>query len=118
MRRRSNPFVVVALSACLLLPLFLGCNSSSSSSSTPLVTIDPPSPTISGESPVVFTASVTEGQELFLPLVWSVDDPSLGNITSSAGLTAIYESSGATGVNPVKVRDQAGSEGVAVVIQE
>jgi hypothetical protein len=42
----------------------------------------------------------------------------LGDIKSSAGVTAIYQSTGKAGNNVISVRDQGDSEGVAVVTQQ
>jgi hypothetical protein len=114
----SKKLLMLGVGLIISLPLMTGCESSSSSSSAPIISVDPGSATLEGEGSVVFTASVDEDKELFLPLDWSVDDGGLGRITGSGGLTAVYESFGGEGVNTVKVRDQSGSEGVAVVIQE
>lgn len=55
--------------------------------------------------------------ELSVPLTWSVSQPSLGHITSVAGLHAVYIGSGGKGVNVVTVEDQYGAQGVATVTQ-
>lgn len=77
----------------------------------------------SGDS-IVFTAkrpTVDIGtntfDNLFLPLEWEVSNPNLGKIQSSGGFSAVYESNGKVGQNFINVRDQAGSEGVALVEQ-
>ncbi len=54
---------------------------------------------------------------LFLPLEWSVSNPSLGRILASGGYTAVYESIGGKGRNIVTVRDQSGREGIAGIEQ-
>jgi hypothetical protein len=54
---------------------------------------------------------------LFLPLEWSVSDPSLGTIISSAGFSAVYRSTGKVGDNVVTVRDQGDAAGTTVVVQ-
>jgi hypothetical protein len=52
---------------------------------------------------------------LYLPLRWSVSDPSLGTITSQGGLTALYQGTARPGVNTITVRDQGDAEGIALV---
>ena len=111
----------VLLSVALVGLLLLGCESTTTDTG---ITVAPSTATISGPSTgVVFTASCsgtgTNGinKDLYLPLEWSVSNPSLGNIMSSVGFTAIYESTGAKGRNAITVRDQGGAEGVALVNQ-
>ena len=53
--------------------------------------------------------------QIFLPLEWSVSQPELGIIRSSAGYVAVYESFGGRGQNIVMVHDQVGRAGIAVV---
>jgi hypothetical protein len=55
---------------------------------------------------------------LALPLVWTASDAALGGIKSSAGVTAIYQSTGKVGNNVITVRDQGESEGIAVITQQ
>ena len=61
--------------------------------------------------------STNEVDVLFLPLEWSVSDPSLGGIVSSGGYSAVYASTGRVGQQSIRVKDQGGSDGVAVVYQ-
>lgn len=83
------------------------------------ITVTPGSVVLSGETNTqVFVASAAgTNAELALPLVWTVDDSSVGIIKSSAGMSAVYESTGVIGNNSVRVRDQGESEGVAIVSQ-
>lgn len=61
--------------------------------------------------------STNEVDMLFLPLEWSVSDPRLGGIVSSGGYTAVYASTGRVGQQNIRVKDQGGSDGVAVINQ-
>jgi len=66
----------------------------------------------------VFALAVVSGtQDLSLPLVWSVSDPALGQITHSSGYSAAYARTAINGVNNITVRDQYGLDGVATVNQ-
>ena len=56
-------------------------------------------------------------QTLYLDLEWEVSNPALGFILSQAGYTAVYESNGTIGQNVVRVMDQAGNEGEALINQ-
>ncbi len=55
--------------------------------------------------------------ELSVPLTWSVSQPTLGHITTTAGNQAVYISSGGKGVNVISVEDQYGAQGLATVTQ-
>lgn len=69
------------------------------------------------QTPVGDTALSTNAA-LYLPLVWTVSDSSLGTIRASGAFSAIYERhSRGPGNNYIKVRDQGQAEGVAVVNQ-
>ena len=57
----------------------------------------------------------TGAQDVFLPLTWTVELPHLGQITSQAGRDAVYTSTAALGANVVRVRDQAGREGIVII---
>ena len=93
-----------------------GCESTQTSNDVMAVT--PASVTLN-VSNLVAAFTVTAGSNaLVLPLEWSVADASLGKISSSASLTAVYESSGATGANTVVVHDQTQAQGAASVIQQ
>jgi hypothetical protein len=67
----------------------------------------------------VLTFAVTNASpdSLALPLEWSVSDSSMGNISASGGLTAIYVSHDQRGNNLVFVRDQMGASAWALVQQ-
>jgi len=55
---------------------------------------------------------------VYMPLTWTVSNPSIGNIRVQGGYSATYESTGAFGQNTVTVRDQAGREGLALLVTE
>jgi hypothetical protein len=97
-----------------------GCESTGTTDSA--ITITASSSSITGKAAVTLTAAAGGGTNsttsLALPLVWTVSDVSLGDIKSSAGVTAIYQSTGKVGNNAITVRDQGSSEGVAVVTQQ
>lgn len=71
---------------------------------------------LEGVQTVTFTASAEKG-DLALPITWSVRDATLGKILSSAGATAVYQSTVKVGDNTVTARDQSGQEGTAVINQ-
>ncbi len=100
--------------------LMVGCEATGTTESAISITLS--SSSISGKGAVTLTAASAGGTNgtsgLALPLVWTVSDPALGGIKSSAGVTAIYESTGKRGNNAITVRDQGEAEGVAVVSQQ
>ena len=55
-----------------------GCESSSEGSSS--IDVTPASTELVGQGSVLLTAASATEQELFLPLVWSVENPALGAI--------------------------------------
>jgi hypothetical protein len=61
--------------------------------------------------------ATNRNEEIIYPLVWSVSNPALGGMMSSAGDSAVYESNGKKGQNVVFVKDQFGREGLAVINQ-
>ena len=73
----------------------LGCDSQSIGGSG--IIVEPTSADVIGEGSVLFTAAVETQQDLILPLVWSVDNPTLGQISESAALSAVYVSADADG---------------------
>lgn len=110
----------VAVAAVLL----VGCETGGASAS---LTVDPSSVDLTGaatnSATFTFTVvastndTVTGLRPLSLPLTWTVSDPSLGSIVTSAGLSAGYVPTSLSGVNVITVRDQYGAEGVATVAQ-
>lgn len=80
--------------------------------------LDPASVTLStnGQSVVITVTSGTNGN-LALPLVWSVSDPTLGNVTPSSGFSATYVRSNVNGANTVTARDQYENEGYTSILQ-
>jgi hypothetical protein len=118
----------------------VGCEDAQQSSTwdNNVILFDPPSANISGAgATVVWTVSASTNTPnsvistntatgssasaretvLYLPLAWSVSDPTLGVISSTANFTAIYVSTGKVGNNTIRVEDQAGSAGTTVVEQ-
>ncbi|MFT5123276.1 MAG: hypothetical protein ACI9TH_002541 [Kiritimatiellia bacterium] len=114
MKNTLKLLVWLTLSAGLC-ALCASCETSSGSNTG--LTVAPSSTELEGESAVLFTASGGSNITSFLPLRWSVGDPSLGNIVSSSGLSAVYRSTGRAGSNSITVRDQADNEGLALVNQ-
>ena len=111
-----------SLAACVVLAIvglgLVGCEDVHTSGQA--ITVTPSSQALgasSGET-AVFTASAATNATLFLPLVWSVSNPSLGSISGRGGLSAVYTSTGRTGGNTITVRDQGEAEGVASVTQQ
>jgi hypothetical protein len=94
----------------------VGCDEAKGLNGLALV---PASVTLStnGQSVVItVTSSYTNGN-LALPLVWSVSDPTLGNVTHSSGFSATYVRLNVNGVNTVIARDQYENEGYASIQQ-
>lgn len=94
-----------------------GCEDAETASAA--LSLSPPDAELTGRGATqVFTASVTvEEEDVYLPLQWSVSNPSLGGILSSSGMSAVYESNGTIGQNVVICRDALGREGLAAVNQ-
>jgi hypothetical protein len=93
--------------------LLTGCEQTSDVNG---VTISPSDVTMTSSNSVQqFTAN--SSGSLGLPLVWSVQDPSLGVIVSSAGSNAVYGSTGVAGNQVITCEDQYGAEGFATVHQ-
>ena len=96
--------------------LVTGCESTSSVDD--IITVSPSSPQLSAtNATVTFTATGGTNGTLVLPLQWSVDNLTLGRILANGGVTAVYQSTGMTGNNIIRVRDQAEAAGYAVVNQ-
>jgi len=66
---------------------------------------------------VVLTVSSNDLRELSLPLEWWEENPYLGRVTQSGGVSALYSATGSKGINVVWVRDQYGAEGSATIEQ-
>ena len=128
-----SALTMIALGGMLLLT---GCETTSDTGSA--LSVSPAAPTLSGAdrtqtfqvtggattpAPTNTTNSVSsntasDNVDLSLPLVWSVSQPALGQITWSSGRSAIYTRTGGAGVNTVIVRNQYGAEGLATVTQQ
>ncbi len=83
------------------------------------IRISPDAPEVNRNEVIVLTAALASGgtNNLFLPLEWSVSDPTLGTVVGRAGDTAVYQAGNRTGNNVIKVRDQTNNEGVTSVRQ-
>lgn len=110
---------MIAGMALLAAALFIGVGCETTESTDTVITVTPASPELEGAlATQTLTASTASSNAvLALPLVWTVSDTSLGNIQASAGLSAVYTSTGKTGNNVVTVRDQGQAEGIATIIQ-
>lgn len=118
MLRKKNPTmkkIVTLLTLTLALTLTTGCDSSSSGSSA--IEVTPATTDLAGRDSVILTAAAANDIDLLLPLTWEVENPVLGRIVDSAGLSAVYESTGVEGTSAVTVTDQVGRDGVAVIRQ-
>ena len=108
-----KPFIIATLT--FTLTLLTGCESSSPGTSS--IEVTPATTDLVGEDSVLLTAAAANDIELLLPLTWSVENPTLGRIVSSAGLSAVYESTNAEGSSAVTVTDQIGRDGLAIIRQ-
>jgi len=85
---------------------------------TVLLTASAPTPPAEPEEAAATdTTTNATTQTLYLDLEWEVSNHALGHILSQAGYTAVYESNGTIGQNVVRVMDQAGNEGEALINQ-
>ena len=118
---KSITCVATLCSALLVLSLaIIGCESTSTSDEGFYVYIqgteESSAEVTAGEYDAVYLeASVAGTNEVYYPLVWSVNNSHLGTITRSAGLSATYESTGQLGNNVITAKDQAGQEGIAII---
>ncbi len=112
---------IQGLIACVMvlgIAWFCGLGCETTESSDTVITVTPASPELKGSLAIqTFTASGVASNELALPLIWTVSNPNLGVIRSTAGLSAVYESTGKVGNNIITVRDQGQAEGMATAIQ-
>ena len=119
----QSPRFETACSSVMLLIAILGlaaatisCDlSDTGDASQNSLNISPRSTNILTQSSALFTVAVSTNQNVVLPLVWSVDNPTLGRIVSAAGQSAIYQSSTHPGSNTITVRDQGDKEGLAQI---
>lgn len=114
-----NAFVLAGLVSAVMAGMaMVGCETTTTTEN--VVVISPASKTLTNNwETVVFTASyASTNVALALPLEWSVSDPARGSITSSGGLTAIYQGKNVKGNNTITVRDQGENSGIAVVIHQ
>lgn len=110
---------VVSVLAIVAVMAIAACDTTKNQNSSLSVTSSPTGPlTGAGATATLTLSSVDTNVTLNLPLVWTVSDPNLGGIKSSAGISAVYESRGLAGNNVVTVRDQGEAEGLIVINQE
>lgn len=144
--RDSLRLLGLAGTALLVAPALIlvpGCEKSTNAEQMTIM-FDPPLAMLSGPRQIVViqaypspfpdeksqdrtTGTVPEAEEddgdeddqgiLYLPLTWTVSDPTLGTIVSRSGSTAVYESKDKTGNNYITCRDQSGAEGVVAIYQ-
>ena len=116
---KVNACVLTGLMVAVVAGLaIVGCETTESTDT--VITVTSSSSTLEGSlATATLTASTAStNTALALPLVWTVANPALGNIRASAGLTAVYESTGKVGNNIVTVRDQGQAEGIATIVQQ
>lgn len=137
----KNAFILSLLAGTILLcavPLvFLGCEPIEESTETIKLTIDPSILVLTNEGDtVVFeidtstagtstsgtgtgtaAGSQTNRVPFYLPFEWRVSDRSLGAIEATADFQAVYTSTGRAGLNIIRVEDQGGKTGLAVINQ-
>jgi hypothetical protein len=120
MKTRNAWLLGMAVIAGVVGVVLTGCETTESADSAITITLS--SSTITNKAAVTMTAAASGGTNsttsLALPLVWTASDAALGGIKSSAGVTAIYQSTGKVGNNVITVRDQGESEGIAVITQQ
>ena len=118
MNKRSCGIGLVAVLAVVLLA-GTGCEKTTTSKT---LEVTPAASEIGPRVAVVLTAAIpaaeSETRQLYYPLEWTVSDGSLGSLRDAAGNSAVYVANDVEGVNTVTVRDQAGAEGIASVLQD
>lgn len=96
----------------------MGCESTETTESAITVIVEPEGGVLVGKNATATLAADSSSTEsLVLPLEWSVSEGSLGAITKSGGLSAVYVSNGREGANTISVKDRIGRKGVAAVTQ-
>lgn len=113
---RVGVSVTVGLMAAAML-LWVGCEESTTDIS---ITVSPASADLTNGEVITFTASLpttNSTRQIYYPLEWQMSNTGLGVFTATTGDTAIYVAAAVAGVNTITVRDQAGSEGAASVVQ-
>ncbi|MBU0676583.1 MAG: hypothetical protein KJ626_00570 [Verrucomicrobia bacterium] len=119
MKTENNALIIfLCLSLAFGAVLMTGCEETTESSDGNVIIFSASTNVLTGVGAVVtWTVTNAADASLFLPLIWTADDTSLGNITAAEGVTAVYESTGKVGNNTVTVRDQGDAIGITVVIQ-
>ena len=110
------PLVVVSFLMSLIMLTQVGCEEAKGVGG---LEVDPATVTLgtNDASVVITVVGGIADSSLAMPLAWEVSNASLGQITASSGLTAVYRRLDANGVNTVTVRDQFGKEGYATITQ-
>ena len=122
MKTGSGKCKVLMGTLFMAVPLLCGCDDADVTS---VITVTPDSVELARGEAVLLTAHLPEGRgadgaeedAIYLPLVWSVNNPELGVIVASSGYDAVYASLGRSGQNVVFVKDQRRREGLAVINQ-
>jgi len=120
MKKTTYYFAASILSLMVLLGTFMvsGCEDGAGTTALVVTPVEVNLTSSSFSNTVTFSVSSNSLRELSLPLAWSVSNPFLGNIASSAGVSASYSRTpGRHGVNVVIVKDQYDAEGLATVRQ-
>jgi hypothetical protein len=113
----------VGVLAIVLLVIMTGCEDAETGSALSVTPSEVNVTGVGATSYFTVAARVDAGEatnrneEIIYPLVWSVSNPTLGGMMSSAGDSAVYESNGRKGQNVVFVKDGFGREGLAVINQ-
>ena len=126
MKRIGCRWMLLAACASALSAWLLGCDGTAVQGDTS-IDVTPASNDLTGPgASVVLKAVLPEplanstfstNTTLFLPLSWSVTDPSLGQVLDARGDTVVYVSNGTVGNNVVIVRDKSGREGLVGIHQ-
>jgi len=103
----------VSLSICFLAVFMIGCDATSTTSTTEL-TIAPTSAYLSAAAVTIVTFTATGGDSNY---TWTVSNSALGTLHTAGG-TALYQSVAIAGTNTVTVTDGSGDIGSATVTQQ
>ncbi len=79
--------------------------------------VSPVTADISGYGATVAFSVTNNASTVVLPLIWQVQDPTLGEIQAAGSFSAAYVSYGTAGNNIIYVRDQMGASATAIVEQ-
>ena len=118
MKKMGLRFGVLLTALMPVLLLSTGCERTATDRA---LRVSPSNARVQSSEAVTFEVTLPEGtdgaREILYPLEWRVSNPELGTIRSSGGNTAVYVAGRQSGSNAIVVRDQAGAEGVASIVQ-